>query len=196
MLLTEASGASHNESQITQVKENILGICLDIPTYVSICRRIFEHWDEEHTKKQSSQPKGPGPNMPKDRRFGAAADSLKILPDSMTIDIRHKIIHEALDRIEKFNKSITNPRLRRYSKNAPSDQLTDTKNRFYMRKSLLEIKLRGLQQLSTDDHVFHFQEDARYQYSPWYALSYEAYNELPREVDWEPVMMDELGIVG
>lgn len=112
MLLTEASGPSHNESQIIQDKKNILGRCLDIQTYVRICRRIFELWDDEHTKKESSQPKGPGPNMPRDRRFGAAADSPKILPDSITTNIRHKIIHEALDRIEKFNKSITNPRLR------------------------------------------------------------------------------------
>lgn len=190
MLLPEASGPSLYESQIIQDKKTIMGMCLDIQTYARTCRRIVEHWDDEHTNQKAASLRDLAQICPGKEYLEQQPDSFKILPDSINTNIRHKIIPEALGRIEKFNKSITNPRLRRFSKNAPFDQLTDAYNRFYMRKSLLEIKLGGHQQLSVDDPVFHFLEDARYENSPWHKLSYEEYNELPPIGYWEPMMID------
>lgn len=189
MLLPKTSGLSYYEFQIIQDKKPILGMCLDIQTYVRTCRRIVEHWEDEHINKKAASLRELAQICPEAEDLVQQLDSPKLLSDSVNTIIRHKIIPEALGRIEIFNKSITNPRLRRYSKNAPFDQLTDAYNRFYMRKSFLEIKLGGHQQqqrVSVDDPDLHFLEDARYENSPWHTLSYEEYNELPPIGDWEP----------
>ena len=221
MLLPEASGLSYHPFKIIQDKKPILGMCLDMKTYVRTCRRIVEHWnddddDQDDEQKQhiiidekAARLRDLAEICPETEYLDQQLDSLEKLPESLGTNIRNKIIPEALGRIEKFNKSITNPLLRRYSKNAPFDQLTDAYDRIYMRKSLLEIKL-GLgggghqqqqqqqQQLSLlvdedDDNVadLHFMENARYENSPWHTLSYEDYHELPPIGYWEPIEEDE-----
>ena len=67
--------------------------------------------------------------------------------------------------------------------------MTDAYNRLYMRKFFVETKLGG-QQLTVDDSVFYFPVDARYENWPWNRLTYQAYHELPAEVD-EMDMLDE-----
>lgn len=190
MLLPEASGLSYHEFQTVQDKRPTLGICLDIQKYIRTCHRIVEHWDDEHIDKKVASLRDLAQICPEVDYLEQQLDLLTILPDSVNTNIRHEIVPEALGRIEKFNKSITNPRLRRYSKNAPFDQLTDAYDRIYMRKSLLEIKPGGHQQLSVNDYDLHFMENARYEYSPWHALSYEEYNELPPIGDWEPILYE------
>lgn len=180
-------------------------MCLDIQTYVRACRRIVEHWDDDDEQQQhtidekAARLRDLAEICPGAQYLDQQLDSLQILPDSLAINIRQKVMPEALGRIENFNKSITNPRLRRYSKNAPFDQLTDAYDRIYMRKSLLAIKLGAgaggdhPQQLSLldDDHDdepdLNFMEDARYENSPWHELSYEDYHELPPIGFWEPI---------
>lgn len=192
MLLQETSGLSYHEFQITPDKKPTLGMCLDIQKYIRTCRRIVEHWDDdEHIDKKAASLKDLAQICPEVDDLEQQLDSLTVLPNSVDTNIRQTIIPQALERIENFDKSITNPRLRRYSKNAPFDQLTDAYNRIYMRKSFLEINPGGHQQPSVDDHDLHFQEDARYENSPWHALSYEEYNELPPIGDWEPINDDQ-----
>ena len=59
-----------------------------------------------------------------------------------------------------------------------------------MRKFFVETKLGG-QQLTVDDPVFYFPADTRYENCwPWNVLTYQAYHELPAEVD-EMDMLDE-----
>lgn len=191
MLVPETSGLSYHEFQITPDKKPTLGMCLDIQKYIRTCRRIVEHWDDEDIDKKAASLRDLAQICPEVDDLEQQLDSLTVVPKSVDTNIRHKIVPEALERIENFDKSITNPRLRRYSKNAPFDQLTEAYNRIYMRKSLLEIKPGGHQQLSVDVHDLHFQEDGRYENSPWHELSYEEYNELPPIGYWEPINDDE-----
>lgn len=58
------------------------------------------------------------------------SDPVKILPDNFdNAKIYDEIIPKALEQIEQFNKSITKPRLGRYSKNAPFHQMTEAYDR-------------------------------------------------------------------
>lgn len=185
MLLPEASGLFFKEFQTIQKQKNNLGMCLDIQRYARTCRRIVDNWDNEHDNKKAASLRALALISPETEKWCQQPDQLTIPPDKI-IDFHGEMIPKALGRIEQFNKSITNPRLRRYSKNAPFDQMTDAYNRLYMRKTFLEIKL-GREQISVDDPLFYFLEDERYESMPWNRLRYEAYHELPAEVD----MMDE-----
>lgn len=186
MLLPEASDPSYAESQVIKDKKIILGICLDIQTYVRTCRRIVDNWDNENPNKKVASLRNLAQIFPESENWEQQhqSDPVKILPDNINnTKVYDEIIPKALDQIEQFNKSITNPRLRRYSKNAPFDQMTDAYDRLYMRRSFLEIKLgrqqqkqQQQQQLSVDDPLFYFLADSRYENWPWNVLTYEEYN--------------------
>lgn len=190
MLLPEASGPSYNDSKIIQSRKNILGICLDFQKYVRICRRIVDSWGEEHTVKKAASLRDLAQIFPQITEDWEQPDPVDILPSGITNDIQ-KEIPKALARIERFNNSITNERLRRIEKNAPFDQMTDAYNRLYMRKSFLEIKLD--QQLTIDDPLFYFLDDPRYKLNPWNARSYENYYELPIEDGMADMVSDNNG---